>query len=153
MPTFYECYTDRADRGTPAHLDTLANNMRDHEHEIIHGMQGLSSIANALSATLLNETELQQSVDQTISTLNAIVAAKQIEHHNIHVLLGENNITASMQEIVNMWTIIRQSLAKYKYSQRYNHNKMIDISRQLHTLTQLEQSYYEALLGFLNRGS
>jgi hypothetical protein len=73
------------------------------------------------------------------------VTSKQIEYHNMQLLLADHNVIDLLQKIVDSWTVIRQVLIKYKYSQIYNHKKLLEIDQQLKRLAVLEQNYYAEL--------
>lgn len=150
MPTFYEFYTDNDHLHTSSYRYVFTTNIRDHQHEIDQGLEGLFSLIHSISRNILHETELQQHSDTIIKTLNAIVAAKQIEYHNMQLLLADHNVIDLLQKIVDSWTLIRQVLIKYKYSQIYNHKKLLEIDQQLKLLAVLEQNYYTELFSVVS---
>lgn len=146
MPTFYEFYAEHDTQSTLSYLHVFTENIRNHQYEITQGLNSLPALVRSINTVLLHKTKLQQHIDSVINTLNAIVTSKQIEYYNIYLLFKDNKIVDDMRKIVESWTIIRQVLIKYKYSQVYNHSKIFEITQQLNALVMLEQSYYAELL-------
>lgn len=133
-------------------LKNYINSFYETEKSIVYGIESLKQYILDQEFVFLNENlfreKIHPNLELYLNSLNDIIHSKKIERERALLLCNTNNISKTLDEIINMWSIIRGLLWKYKLTNNYidkNFEVLIDKFKEI---IHKERKYIKELNNF-----
>lgn len=116
---------------------------------IVKGIEILDHFIISQEYLFLNEQlfrkKIHPNLDLYLNSLNGIIHSKKIEKERALFMCNNVDIMKYLDEIINMWSIVRGLLWKYKITNVYVNESFHVLIYKLKKITDMEKLYYQAL--------
>lgn len=148
-PTYYEFFSASNDQSAfdiNKCISTYTRNINERKEMILSGLENIKIFGKDLERIFASESDLKESAEVLLNTLNNILNVKRAEKYKVEKLFGpRHELNKHLYGIIDSWGLIRKAVARYSYTSLYNQKELTEAVNILNKIYKLECMYNEKL--------